>query len=269
FINEDSNKDKVRMLVKYQDRIVACFSILRNYVLDIAYEKNEKGIDNQLLSFLVTQWIKFVVKIFDQSTKKIFVLFPSYDYHILDQYGFVYAYSRDQKKLDLTNWSPLEVNTDFQIRQARLEDSIECGEVRVDAYEGSIDVQLFSPQGVKLEEEIEDITTFLSVGNKEFPIIKYATLVAINEDGNIVGFCLTSMWRDKPFIYDLAVANKYKGKQIGKALINKSLTTLKNEGQEEITLFVTRGNTRAENLYKSFGFKLEECSLVVLKKILS
>jgi ribosomal protein S18 acetylase RimI-like enzyme len=82
----------------------------------------------------------------------------------------------------------------------------------------------------------------------------------------IVGFCYTCNWRGLPLIWDFAVSKKHQGKGIGKALLKSVLTKLQMEGYEIVALFVTQGNTKAQKIYDSLGFKADNCTLRVLER---
>ena len=79
-------------------------------------------------------------------------------------------------------------------------------------------------------------------------------LVAIDAD-NIVGFASfikKGHWYFGPF----TVIPEYRGKKIGKLLLESSLEFIKKEGGGKIRLTVQKDNEIATELYKKFGFKI-------------
>ncbi len=84
-------------------------------------------------------------------------------------------------------------------------------------------------------------------------------------DDKVIGFIIIGKYLDKPMILDLAVKKEFQAKGIGKQLVIKSVSTMQNE-YTELLLMVTKGNDRAENLYKSIGFIKIADNLVALEK---
>ena len=78
-------------------------------------------------------------------------------------------------------------------------------------------------------------------------------LVALDK-GKIVGFASfikKGHWYFGPF----TVISEYRGKKVGKELLESSLEFIKKEGGGKIRLTVQKNNEIAVNLYKKFGFK--------------
>lgn len=68
-----------------------------------------------------------------------------------------------------------------------------------------------------------------------------------------------STFNVKPYLYihDIVVLNEYRGKGIGKGLMQKLIEISLERKYCKLTLEVREDNTVAQSLYKSFGFK--EC----------
>ena len=64
----------------------------------------------------------------------------------------------------------------------------------------------------------------------------------------------------KPYLYihDIVVLNEYRGKGIGKALMEMLIIKSIEKGHCKVTLEVREDNTVAQSLYKDLGF--EECN---------
>lgn len=84
-------------------------------------------------------------------------------------------------------------------------------------------------------------------------------LFAITES-KIVGlatcFVNFSTFRVKPYLYihDIVVLNEYRGKGIGKAIMQKLIDTSTERKYCKVTLEVREDNVTAQALYKSLGF---------------
>lgn len=87
-------------------------------------------------------------------------------------------------------------------------------------------------------------------------------LVAVNENGKVVGYM--GIWKifDEAHITNLAVHPDYQGKGLAHFLILSSLDVCYEEKIKFMTLEVRKTNERAKKVYDSFGFK----SLGIRKK---
>ncbi|GHT86667.1 N-acetyltransferase [Bacteroidia bacterium] len=80
-------------------------------------------------------------------------------------------------------------------------------------------------------------------------------------DGVFVGLLTAfenfSTFTAKPMIniHDVIVLKEYRGKSIGRQLMNALISEAENRGSSRITLEVRKDNPTAQNLYKSLGFK--------------
>ena len=86
-------------------------------------------------------------------------------------------------------------------------------------------------------------------------------LVAINDEGKIIGWCDISAL-DRPIFahigsLGIGVLAPYRGKGIGKTLIGAALKQAKLKGLTRIELTVRENNTSAIALYEQFGFEKE------------
>ncbi|MFX0096083.1 MAG: GNAT family N-acetyltransferase [Candidatus Hodarchaeota archaeon] len=264
-MGEDTDEKIDRYLVAENDKIVACFRVRKTMITDIAYSRTEKGIKEKLLKFLVDKWIELVRTKSSNETKKIKLFFPSCDRKQVEQLGFQFLHQRDRLTLKLSDWKQKEKREhSLIIRQANKEDAEPVTKIYIDAYQGTMDEQIFSPNGLNYEDELKYMSLFLNNQSKDYPIIKPASLVAISEQ-EIVGFCYTCNWRGLPLIWDFAVPKNHQRKGIGKTLLESVLTKLKIEGYGQIALFVTRGNDEGRKIYDSLGFKADNCTLLVLE----
>lgn len=85
-------------------------------------------------------------------------------------------------------------------------------------------------------------------------------LVAAADDryvGVAVCFFSLSTFRAQPLlnVHDLAVVPEYRGKGVGRALLQAAEDRARQKGCCKLTLEVQDDNTRARALYRSFGFE--------------
>lgn len=83
---------------------------------------------------------------------------------------------------------------------------------------------------------------------------KFARYVVCKEDNKVIGFAGAWLIASEGQITNVAVHPEYRGKGIGKKLMESLIYSLKQEDCNAITLEVRESNTVAKNLYKNFGF---------------
>jgi ribosomal-protein-alanine N-acetyltransferase len=74
----------------------------------------------------------------------------------------------------------------------------------------------------------------------------------------IVGYAIGEKGKDSGLIVSVAVKREWKGRGIGKRLVEKLLENFKKEGMEIVFLHVREGNKEAINFYQALGFKIRE-----------
>lgn len=98
--------------------------------------------------------------------------------------------------------------------------------------------------------------------------VEEACLVA-EEGGNIIGSIIAerklTFSRNTAGIKSFFVVEEHQKKGVGKALLDKCLSALKDAGIESVSLSVEPGNEAAISLYEKSGFKLFR--LKYMKKI--
>lgn len=82
-------------------------------------------------------------------------------------------------------------------------------------------------------------------------------LVAEDGDGGIAGFICPMQVLDEGQILDLAVAPAFRGRGVGKLLVEHALGTFRRQGAAFVGLEVRPSNTAALNLYARCGFVAE------------
>ena len=81
-----------------------------------------------------------------------------------------------------------------------------------------------------------------------------ARYLVAEADGQVVGYAGAWVILDESHITNIAVAEAYRGRGIGKQLTQALLQYLSNLGASYATLEVRVSNLRAQNLYKGLGF---------------
>lgn len=94
------------------------------------------------------------------------------------------------------------------------------------------------------------------------------TLLVVALDGEIlVGMAMMARYKVlsgyKGMIEDVVVSSEYRGRGIGRALMEKLLEHAKGNGLNDVLLFSGHHRTAAISLYKSLGFTLKESGLYV------
>lgn len=82
----------------------------------------------------------------------------------------------------------------------------------------------------------------------------HARVMGARLDGRLVGFLICHVVQDEGHIVNFGVAAAYRGKGVGRALIEEVLSDLYAEGVRWMTLEVRRSNQVARKLYESLGF---------------
>ncbi|SOB98419.1 [SSU ribosomal protein S18P]-alanine acetyltransferase [Ureibacillus xyleni] len=88
---------------------------------------------------------------------------------------------------------------------------------------------------------------------RENPYAHY--IVAVADDGYIIGFC--GMWViiDSAQITNVAVVESTRGQGIGEGLMREAIKVAKERGVESLSLEVRVSNIIAQNLYRKLGFQ--------------
>lgn len=104
----------------------------------------------------------------------------------------------------------------------------------------------------------QDVRTRLPSSLRELPT-SLVLLAAVGDRylGVAVGFFSLSTFRAQPLlnIHDLAVLPEYRGRGVGRALLQAAEDRARLAGCCKLTLEVQDDNARARGLYRSFGFE--------------
>jgi ribosomal-protein-alanine N-acetyltransferase len=86
----------------------------------------------------------------------------------------------------------------------------------------------------------------------ENPAARY--LVAVDDDGTVVGYAGAWMIFEEAHITNIAIAQAHRGKGIGLILTKALLQYAANLGVQYMTLEVRRSNLIAQGMYRQLGF---------------
>lgn len=79
-------------------------------------------------------------------------------------------------------------------------------------------------------------------------------LVAMNQEGTVVGYICPMLLLDEGHIMDVAVRSDFRGHGIGKLLVKRVLVDCRERGAAFVSLEVRPSNRAAISLYKGLGF---------------
>ena len=118
---------------------------------------------------------------------------------------------------------------------------------------------------IQSESEYFNISDVDSYVNK---IINNANF-AIEDDKGFIAYYANDFTSKKAYITMVIIDKKYRGKQIGKKLLNQVLNDLRGKEFLSVQLEVDKHNYVAYNLYSSFGFfKIDESDKIKMGIIL-
>jgi phosphinothricin acetyltransferase len=123
----------------------------------------------------------------------------------------------------------------------------------------------------QLTELYKQLNAELTQLNLTTILSKYNTTdVVICLEGDVlVGIAMMAKYKVisgyKGMIEDVVVSSDYRGKGIGRKLMEKLLEQAEKEKLNDVLLFSGHHRTAAISLYKSLGFKLKESGLYVKK----
>jgi phosphinothricin acetyltransferase len=123
----------------------------------------------------------------------------------------------------------------------------------------------------QLTELYKQLNAELTQLNLTTILSKYNTtdVVICLEDDVLVGIAMMAKYKvisgHKGMIEDVVVSSDYRGKGIGRKLMEKLLEQAEKEKLNDVLLFSGHQRTAAIALYKSLGFKLKESGLYVKK----
>ena len=110
------------------------------------------------------------------------------------------------------------------------------------------------PQVHGIEEQVFPTPWSLRDFEKEMTVNRCARYLVAEEDGRIVGFAGAWMILEESHMTNIAVLPEYRGRGIGRRLMEALMQYASNLGVSYMTLEVRAGNKKAQALYTSLGF---------------
>jgi hypothetical protein len=137
------------------------------------------------------------------------------------------------------------VAEDARTRPPTPADADPLGALLLDAYRGTLD------------DEGETPAEACTIARDLFAGSAGAVLWAVSEvtvaEGRLVSACLVTLWHDQPLVAQLATAPNHQG--LARAGLLRCINRLAAGDETVLRLVVTQGNSRAEALYESLGFR--------------
>lgn len=135
-------------------------------------------------------------------------------------------------------------------------DAALLGALMYDAYHDTID-----DEGETPAEAVAEIEGTLN--GKYGPPLDTCSLL-VEEQGRALGATIITDWTDErtghrqPLLAFLMTHPDAGGQGLGTFLLSKSINALLAQGETELVLFVTVGNSAAQHIYQKLGFEVEE-----------
>jgi ribosomal protein S18 acetylase RimI-like enzyme len=146
----------------------------------------------------------------------------------------------------------------WDARPITLADGALLGTLMYDAYHGTIDDEGETPDEAR--GEIDEV-----LAGKHGPLLSPSSLVIEEgKTGRALAATVITDWTDdrsdhrQPLLAFLMVHPAAQGKGMGIYLLSKSINALLQEGERELVLFVTVGNSAAQHIYQKLGFIVED-----------
>ena len=83
------------------------------------------------------------------------------------------------------------------------------------------------------------------------------TWLVLEEEGNILGYCVFRVIAGEGELLRIAVLPAYRGRGLSKKLMDRLVESSIKNGVKSLSLEVRESNDRAKNLYKTYGFTEE------------
>ena len=152
---------------------------------------------------------------------------------------------------------------EIMVREARIEDAEAIAQIHVEtwqhAYRGQMPDALLD--GLSVEGRLEWRVRILTE-----PPAKFHSLVAVGDDGKILGFCDVGASREPDAgeadgtLYAIYVTPAAMGQGVGSALIDEGVRQLRAEGFTRATLWVLESNTPTRDFYERRGWMADGTS---------
>jgi len=141
-----------------------------------------------------------------------------------------------------------------------LDGNVSIHEMRIDDYDEIYELwRNTSGVGLSNADEKENIRKFLMRNKGLSYVCKY--------EGKIIGTIMCGHDGRRGYIYHVTITDQFRGKGIGRKLVEKSLEKLREEGIDKCHLFVFPDNAGGNGFWASTGWKKREDIIVYSKSI--
>jgi ribosomal protein S18 acetylase RimI-like enzyme len=140
--------------------------------------------------------------------------------------------------------APIEDRADT--RMASPADRQALANLLLAAYAGTIDDEGETPAEALAEIE-------RTLGGAYGPYLEPCSFLA-EVDGRVVAASLITRWAEAPLVAFVMIDPRFQRRGLGERLLRRSMAALWSQGERELLLFVTEGNTPAQRLYERLGF---------------
>lgn len=120
----------------------------------------------------------------------------------------------------------------------------------LDAYKDTVD-----DEGERVDDLIRALYCIIEEG--QYGIFLPDASFQIQQNGMIISAILVSLYHNQPLIVSLFTRKKYMNLGIAGSLMKKSMNALREQGYDQLNLFVHKENKNAMHLYKKMGFKTQ------------
>ena len=182
--------------------------------------------------------------------------FPASDSRMYIEAGFT-VNTRTRMVVSLTGYRPVSVTPPegVRLRPVMLDDEPLFARMAYEHYKGTADAPMVSQSLAQAETVIRPIF------HNEYALLEpSASRIALdnggNPEGGILVACHTTDPTDKlAWVLDISIAEGWRGRGLGKALMYTALNAAHDLGYGRMGLIVTLSNVTALQLYRSLGFE--------------
>jgi ribosomal protein S18 acetylase RimI-like enzyme len=150
---------------------------------------------------------------------------------------------------------PIELPDDITLRHPIFNDEAAVAEMVYNNYKGTADEEMVSSSRAQAAAIIRAM-----LHNDYNLLDPNGTYLAIDKSGSLVGDVILGDASSSPsdrqaWIMDVSIAQAFRGKGLGKALLLSAINAAKADDYPRIGLIVTIGSSNAQSLYRSLGFE--------------
>lgn len=157
------------------------------------------------------------------------------------------SFERSKMKFVLQQQQAQRVEGVWPCRPITTDDIPALAQLVLDAYKGTID-----DEGETLDEVLKAIQdTFAGTSGE----LLHSCSFMIEEHGQALASTLVTLWHEQPLLAYAMTHPAAQNQGMGRFLIQKSIESLRAQGYQDLSLFVTKGNLPAQHLYEQLGFQ--------------